>query len=263
MYHNAIGNALKIVRAEKAAAAARALSSPEAKSSKDAASDVYEDLGSKASEVAIQIFEDSGGGNYLALRVNGAEHKNGLPTDREFDAYPIPFYMIIESMKGKWEDWFTYIAENINVTDPGICIFISEQGPGKYDDEYTEGQDYGITKFGRKLTKAKTKNVIYYAINSDDRNRDDDGNITGGVKVSFLKDKMRDWIRQYEDGASAGVGASAGAAAAPSKSGGVRKKKRRKTRKKTRKKRVSRRRKRKSRRKTKRKKKKTRKKRRR
>ena len=128
------------------------------------------------------------------MRVNGAEHKNGLPTDREFDAYPIPFYMIIESMKGKWEKWFTYIAENINVTDTGICIFISEQGPGKYGDEYTEGQDYGITKFGRKLTKAKTKNVIYYAINSDDRNRDDDGNITGGVKMSFLKDKMRDWI---------------------------------------------------------------------
>jgi len=254
MYHNAIGNALKIVRAEKAAAAARALSSPEAKSSKDAASDVYEDLGSKASEVAIQIFEDSGGGNYLALRVNGAEHKNGLPTDREFDAYPIPFYMISGSMKGKWKKWFTYIAENINVTDPGICIFISEQGPGKYDDEYTEGQDYGITKFGRKLTKAKTKNVIYYAINSDDRNRDDDGNITGGVKVSFLKDKMSDWIRRYE---------AAAASAGESKSGGVRKKKRRKTRKKTRKKRVSRRRKRKSRRKTKRKKKKTRKKRRR
>ena len=240
MYHNAIGNALKIVRAEKAAAAAR---EPEAKSSKDATSDVYEDLGSRAIKVAEQIFQNND--NYLALRVNGAEHKNGLPTDREFDAYPIPFYMIIESMKGKWEKWFTYIAENINVTDPGICIFISEQGPGKYDDEYTEGQDYGITKFGRKLTKAKTKNVIYYAINSDDRNRDDDGNITGGVKMSFLKDKMRDWIRRYEADDAAGAGASAAAAAAPSKSGGVRKKKRRKTRKKTRKKRVSRRRKRK------------------
>ena len=94
MYHNAIGNALKIVRAEKAAAAAR---EPEAKSSKDATSDVYEDLGSRAIKVAEQIFQNNG--NYLALRVNGAEHKNGLPTDREFDAYPIPFYMIIETKR--------------------------------------------------------------------------------------------------------------------------------------------------------------------
>ena len=243
MAHNFFGEAFRQVRSEAAAARADA-----SKKRDEGSSNVYENLGSKVEKVAEQINKITN--EWLALRINGAEHENDVPTDREFDAYPVPFYMI-SNMKGKWEDWFTFIAEKVDVNDPGICIFISKQGPGRYNDEY-DGDDIGITKFGRKLTKATTTKVRYYAINSDDRKKDDNGNIIRGVEVSFLTDKMTDWIRQYgadyvEGRApqvperevrnmfvlpAAAADADAASGSGESKSGGGRKKKRRRTRKK-------------------------------
>ena len=256
MAHNFLGEALRQVRSEAAAARAEAAGADATGAAGPAerdegSSNVYENLGSKVEKVASQINKITN--EWLALRINGAEHENDVPTDRPFDAYPVPFYMI-SNMKGKWEDWFTFIAGKVDVNDPGICIFISTHGPHWHNNEY-DGDDIGITKFGSKLTKATTKKVKYYAINSDDRKKDDDGNIIRGVEVSFLTDKMTDWIRQYGadyvegrvpqvpeqrevqnmfvlPASAAAADADAANGSGESKSGGGRKKKRRRTRKK-------------------------------